>query len=81
MCSKNTQAQLSVLEGLETILSRNEDVLKTQTLVEILHSFYEHDIVTENVFYDWYNQVEIIYRIFCFARTHKSTLEIQRTSQ
>lgn len=51
---------MSVLEGLEVIINMNQEgIFKSQGLLKIFHKLYENDIVTEDVFYDWYDQVKI----------------------
>ncbi|CAF4783640.1 unnamed protein product [Rotaria sp. Silwood1] len=59
-CTKNTARQRSLLDGIEAIINENEEVqeklLNTEGISRMFYELYQKDIVSEEVFYHWYEQ-------------------------
>lgn len=55
--------QRSLLDGIEAIISENQEVqeklLNTDGLSRIFYELYQKDIVAEEVFYHWHEQVSV----------------------
>jgi hypothetical protein len=55
--------QRSLLDGIEEIISENQEVqeklLNTEGLSRIFYELYQKDIVTEEVFYHWHEHVGV----------------------
>jgi hypothetical protein len=63
LCTKNTTRQRSLLDGIEAIISENQEVqeklLNREGLSRIFYELYQKDIVTEEVFYHWHEHVGV----------------------
>jgi hypothetical protein len=61
LCTKSTGRQRSLLNGIEVVISDNQQVqeklLNTVSISRIFYELYQKDIVVEEVFYHWYEQV------------------------
>ncbi|CAF4743697.1 unnamed protein product, partial [Rotaria sp. Silwood2] len=59
-CTKSTTRQRSLLDGIEAIINENEEVqeklLNTEFISRMFYELYQKDIVSEDVFYHWYEQ-------------------------
>jgi len=63
LCTKSTRRQRSLLNGIEAVISDNQQVqeklLNTESISRIFYELYQKGIVAEEVFYHWHEQASV----------------------
>ncbi|UJR19577.1 hypothetical protein I4U23_022712 [Adineta vaga] len=54
--TNSNEGQYSLLDGIEIIISSNENLLNENEISKIFYKLYEKNLVFEEIFFDWYEK-------------------------